>query len=386
MIVNIFILIAIFILQIEGANNYRLISEKEKQLDRNNKQYKIINLKYSKAQKSILEYTKKNLKFQRETKIIEKKINSNKIKIKIIKFSINKIQKKYSKLQKEISIKKSKLLSLYSNNVGILLMMKRLNRATTESIILENIYNIESNENMKIIKRITKKISNLIKKKNNLSNQLSPLNKKVNKFRELKKKLSIKRKKYNRNLAVLKKKKKIYKRKLTRMAIEKKSLVKILKKLNITKSLVSTEIQNRNNSFFYSKNSIGTYKNKKTIAPIRNPVIIQKFGLYEDPIYKIKMFNRNIVFKINRRDTKIRNILDGKIVFINKKGMLNAVIIISHNKNIHTIYAKVSKINSSLHIGKKIHKGDFIGIANDKLIFEVTKNKKNINPEELIHL
>ncbi len=66
--------------------------------------------------------------------------------------------------------------------------------------------------------------------------------------------------------------------------------------------------------------------------------------------------------------------------------MLGKVVVVSHSKKIHTVYAGLSKIAPNIHVGSKIKKGYVIGKVSRKLIFQATKNSKHINPLRLIQI
>jgi murein DD-endopeptidase MepM/ murein hydrolase activator NlpD len=66
--------------------------------------------------------------------------------------------------------------------------------------------------------------------------------------------------------------------------------------------------------------------------------------------------------------------------------MLGKVVVVSHSKKIHTVYAGLSKIAPTIHVGAKIQKGYVVGKVNEKLIFQATKDSKHINPLKLISI
>ena len=167
----------------------------------------------------------------------------------------------------------------------------------------------------------------------------------------------------------------------------------MLQKLNITKKAKEqTKIrQIATNNFnvrqirsSYQKTAVATYKGNKTPAPLKSYRVIQKFGNYTDPIYKIKIFNDSVILKPNTSNAKVRNVLDGKIVYANKTPMLEYVVIIEHTHKIHTIYAHLSKIAPTIKENKRIPQGYVIGKVADALTFEVTQNEKHINPLQMI--
>lgn len=113
---------------------------------------------------------------------------------------------------------------------------------------------------------------------------------------------------------------------------------------------------------------------------------IKKFGTYVDPVYNIKIYNESITLQAPRQDTKVQNVLDGKIVYSGGTSMLGKVVVVAHSGKLHTVYAGLSKIAPNIRKGRKIKKGYVVGKVNSKLIFQATKNSKHINPLRLITL
>lgn len=134
----------------------------------------------------------------------------------------------------------------------------------------------------------------------------------------------------------------------------------------------------------YQKSKTYAYRGGKTISPLPGARLIKKFGTYVDPIYKIKIFNESITLKSPVANSKVKNILNGKVVFAGKSSMLGNVVVVSHSSKIHTVYAGLSKIAPTIHVGAKIQKGYVVGKVNEKLIFQATKDSKHINPLKLI--
>jgi len=136
----------------------------------------------------------------------------------------------------------------------------------------------------------------------------------------------------------------------------------------------------------YTKSQTYKYRGDKTISPISGARVIKKFGTYIDPIYKIKIFNESITLKSKKPNAKVKNILNGKVVFAGKSSMLGKVVVVSHSRKIHTVYAGLSKIAPTIRVGSKIKKGYVVGKVTEKLIFQATKNSKHINPLKLIRI
>ena len=134
----------------------------------------------------------------------------------------------------------------------------------------------------------------------------------------------------------------------------------------------------------YQKSKTYAYRGGKTISPLPGARLTKKFGTYVDPIYKIKIFNESITLQSPVANSKVQNILNGKVVFAGKSSMLGNVVVVSHSSKIHTVYAGLSKIAPTIHVGVKIQKGYVVGKVSEKLIFQATKDSKHINPLKLI--
>jgi len=136
----------------------------------------------------------------------------------------------------------------------------------------------------------------------------------------------------------------------------------------------------------YTKTQTYKYKGRRTISPLSHARVVKKFGTYIDPIYKIKIFNESITLKSSVSGAKVKNVLNGKVVFAGKSSMLGKVVVVAHSGRMHTVYAGLSKIAPTIHVGSKIKRGYVVGKVNQKLIFQATKNSKHINPLKLIRL
>ena len=146
----------------------------------------------------------------------------------------------------------------------------------------------------------------------------------------------------------------------------------------------SQKVRNINSS--YQKELVYKYRGKKTISPISGAKVIKKFGTYVDPMYKIKIFNESITLQAPYSDAKVKNVLDGKVVFAGRSSMLGKVVVVAHSGKMHTVYAGLSKIAPTIYVGAKIRKGYVVGKVRRKLVFQATKNSKHINPLRLIRL
>ena len=130
---------------------------------------------------------------------------------------------------------------------------------------------------------------------------------------------------------------------------------------------------------------ISKYNGSKTIAPLKSYTITKKFGKYYDKVYKMELFNESISLKTKKQNAKVFSVFKGRIVYAKKNaGLLENVVIVKHNGNLHTIYSHLDKISPTLKVGKWIPKGYVVGRVNGTLLFQATKNNKYINPSKLI--
>lgn len=174
------------------------------------------------------------------------------------------------------------------------------------------------------------------------------------------------------------------KRKLRiQIANAKKSGKKIdVKKLEANSK--SIRVQQINSS--YKAEKTYSYQGGKTISPISGASVVKRFGTYEDPVYKIKIFNESITLQAPSTNSDVVSVLNGKVVFAGASSMLGNVVVVAHAGNIHTIYAGLSSIPSSVVVGTSVPKGYVIGRVSKKLIFETTKNSQHIDPLKLIQV
>ncbi len=185
----------------------------------------------------------------------------------------------------------------------------------------------------------------------------------------------------------------IYTKKLEDLQRQQNELRKTLAELNIvskdkpqtpTTTTAQTNVKQFGSS--YTGSLVKKYNGKKTIAPLENFSVKQRFGNFTDPIYNIKMFNENVILRSKSPDARVKSVFDGKIVFAKQTNLLQKVVIVEHSGGIHTIYAHLNQISPNIKVGKKVKKGEVIGRVKNDLTFEVTQEKFHINPLELISL
>ncbi|CAA6827152.1 MAG: Membrane-bound metallopeptidase [uncultured Sulfurovum sp.] len=327
----------------------------------------------------------------------------------IISYEVYKAYKKHNAqelevLKKDISglekSKQSKVLEQRKLKKSIAVIEKKRDAYTQEKLAKEKtLLKLAKNEEV-----YEKKLDALVNKQSSLRNTLAKLN--ILHKKEVKK--SRKRAKEKREAIRLEKEHKRKVRKLKALAKKKareaKEAVKraktdkakkaarlAAKKAKEASRRAQTKVYKKSPKVrkvhsSYKKSKTYAYKGNKTISPLAGAKLIKKFGTYIDPIYKIKIFNESITLKAPSSNAKVKNILNGKVVFAGKSSMLGKVVVVAHSGKMHTVYAGLSKIAPNIQVGSKIKKGYIVGKVASKLMFQATKNSKHINPLKLIKI
>lgn len=351
-----------------------------------------------------VEITKEEQKLKKINKDIlatKQKIKAQNRKTKIKTGELKKIEKLYTDLtQREKSVNE-KITAILSKGITLEMIAHGANASdqntyyekSTDNIIMQTLYDSYSevlkNKFSKTKKRYIKLRKNIKIVKTELDKikyKLKDLRAQIQKYDQLK---SLKKK----TLSSLDKEKSAYLKKLNRIQKERKSLDSTLNKLKITKtqkdktiiqSIPGSTTNVRQIGSSYQTSALIKYRGAKTISPLDNYTVAQNFGTYTDPIYKMKIFNESVILRAKSKNARVKNVLDGKIIYADKTSMLNNVVIVKNRDNIHTIFAHLSQIAPTIKVGKKIPKGYVLGRIDRELTFEVTQNEKHINPMRFI--
>ncbi len=308
---------------------------------------------------------------------------------------LDNLREQISSLNKLKSTTEKELIDLISKELSLQIILKQDNFDNIESVI--------TNESIETLSKIVKEKFNNIKNRyedtnskiESVSAKIKDLKKYIKTMQDKKEILKKMKAKRVRSIRNLKYKKIAYDKKLSRIFSEQNAIKRTLRKLNILKiksakksatpklsNINKQKVKKFGNS--YIKGKIVKYRGPKTIAPLRSFYIKRKFGNYFDPIYKIKIFNESVTLSSRIPNAKVRNVLNGKVVFAKSTPILDNVVIIENERGIHTIYAHLSKIAPTVKKGMKIRKGYIIGRVKKDLIFEVTQKNSHINPLRLI--
>jgi len=309
---------------------------------------------------------------------------------------LNSLQGNISLLNKTKDKIKKQIIQIISKELSIEVIGNYKNNTSLKSIISQEIVTSLGKILRDKFDKIRQKYDNVNKKIDNVTKKIRDLKIYIKKVQNRKKILAKNIGKRIKNIKYLKYQKVLYDRKLNRIFYEQNAIKKTLTKLNILKSKKRSKkpIRVKNSNInsqkirkfgtSYQKGRVVRYRGRKTIAPLKSFYIKRKFGEYYDPIYKIRIFNESVVLRSKIPNAKVKNVLNGKVIFAKSTPILDNVVIVENADGIHTIYAHLSKIAPTVRKGMKIRKGYVIGRIKNELTFEVTQKNNHINPLKLI--
>ena len=417
------------------------IKKSEKNLNKSVKEQKEMSGQLDKIANNIKNANRDNKALNKKLEALSQKYSQNKEAYQESKKSLAEYDQNLKAINQKIKKENKKFVEVLANQSSVILAMNQSHDPTRESIVMQEAYRLLKKQNTKELaelklqidrkkaqkRKIARKRSGVKKKIDKIAKQQKEYEKQRNTKKKLLTKLSTDEGKYRQKLQkemdkqialrsalselnILQKKEveeerriaaeqkaamlaeekrkqaERKKRKQARNEARKKGkkVVYATKATKVKETPANRSVKKIGSS--YKKDKIYAYRGGKTISPIRGAKLVKKFGTYIDPIYKIKIFNESVTLRAPSSNAKVKNVLNGKVVFAGSSSMLGKVVVISHSGKMHTIYAGLSKIAPTVRKGSKIKKGYVIGKVSRKLIFEATKNSKHINPMRLISL
>ena len=125
---------------------------------------------------------------------------------------------------------------------------------------------------------------------------------------------------------------------------------------------------------------------KKKASPLEGSEVVRPFGIIEDDIYGIKIFNESVTLKASDENQVVKSLGVGKVVFAGESKMLGNVIVLAHTNKIHTVYANLAAINGNIEVGMFVKERYELGVVDDTLVFQITQDKKYVNPLDVLEL
>ena len=375
----------------------RKIKQRQKELKIKQKQYNRMDKKLAQIAKEIIDTKAENRMLTKKLNKLEKKIKSNQYIYDSLTKKKMEVDKRLAELNDIIEEKQDKFIALIADKFSMALVLEELKQPTPKSIILQEAYKVYVKRNNRDIEKLKKELEKLNSKEDFLKQEQKKLEDKISIYKKDRDEYRDKIEQQEKIIQKLASDRAIYKRRFNAIRDARRALRRKLNRLKIVKRDRDEDNyievnrakshHNRRGRRVRERIKVARYRGRKTISPLEDSRLIKRFGRYIDPIYKFRIFNKSITLKAPYRGAKVRSVLDGKIVFAeNSGGMLGKVVIIAHSNNMHTIYAKISRLAPNIKVGRRVSKGSIIGKVNSVLMFEVTKNNKHLNPLKLIRL
>ena len=388
---KIFLLLTLFLSLLFSSSIDRKIKANKRELNIKQREYNKMDKKLSAIAKKIIQAKAQSAKIDEKLAQLEKDITKNQNRFNELTAKKRELDRELSELNSKIEAKREKFIALVADKFSMALVLDEIKKPTPKSVMLQEAYSVYAKENEQKIAKLRDEIEKLNKKESYFINKQQNLKREIDEYKRKKEEYKAQKAKKTKLIKELAKNKAIYRKRFDEIRSAKRALQRKLAKLKIIKqdkesekkSVVRSTKDKKKNSTI----KVATYSGGKTISPLSGSKLIKKFGTYIDPIYKFRIFNKSITLKAPYQGAKVKSVLNGKVVFAeNSGGMLGKVVIISHPNNLHTIYAKLSRLAPGIHVGKRVKKGTVIGKVDSALMFEVTKNNKHMNPLKLIRL
>ena len=414
------------------------IEKSEKNLNKSVEEQKEMSGQLDRIAKNIKNANIDNKRLNKKLEVLSQMYSQDKEIYQASKKSLVEYDKNLKAINRKIKEENKKFVEVLANQSSVIYAMNQSHDPSRESIVMQEAYLLLKKQNTKELAELKLQIDRNKVQKRKISRKRSSVKKKINKIKKQRKEYEVQKDTKKELLKSLAADERKYREKLQKEMDRQNALRSALAELNILqkkeveeehriaaeqkaamlaeekrkqterkkreqarsearkegkKVVYGTKVKSTTSDrsvkkvgSSYKKNKIYAYRGGKTISPIRGAKLIKKFGTYVDPIYKIKIFNESITLRAPSSNAKVKNVLNGKVVFAGSSSMLGKVVVISHSGKMHTIYAGLSKIAPTVRKGSKIKKGYVIGKVSRKLIFEATKNSKHINPMRLISL
>ena len=422
------------------------IKKSEKNLNKSVKEQKEMSGQLDKIAKNIKNANRDNKAVNKKLEVLSQKYSQNKETYQASKKSLAEYDQNLKAINQKIKEENKKFVEVLANQSSVIHAMNQSHDPTRESIVMQEAYRLLKKQNTKELAELKQQIDRNKVQKRKITKKRTSVKKKIDKMAKQRKEYEVQKNTKKKLLKSLASDEGKYRQKLQKEMDKQNALRSALAELNIlqkkeveeerriaaeqkaamlaeekrkqaerkereqaraearkkgkkvvytTKKTTkkATKVKEtpadrnvRKVGSSYKKDKIYAYRGGKTISPIRGAKLVKKFGTYVDPIYKIKIFNESVTLRAPSSNAKVRNVLNGKVVFAGSSSMLGKVVVVSHSSKMHTIYAGLSKIAPTVRKGSKIKKGYVIGKVSRKLIFEATKNSKHINPMRLISL
>ncbi len=335
--------------------------------------------------------SKMNTKLDR----LAKKINQKQTEINTLNNKIKNVKQQIENLTVQLKNSNQKLNSLFDLKKGYQHQYNDIQQSINDFLSTNYYISTSQADNIndlvhqevtkKILKIYSKKIASLASQQKNIKNEINDTARKIKTiidrqklYTQKIKELTQLKKKRQKELNELSKQKILYKKRLYAIIKRQQYLQNKLKEL----AIIKTTKHKYNNTNINYKYRTKIYRGVKTIPPLLGKVT-KRFGSYIDPVYRIRVYNDTINIKPYQKNSIVRAIMSGRIVYIDKK---KGIIFIRHKNNLFSIYANLSMVSPLLKKGSYVKRGQIIARVADYLEFEITYKDRPINPLKVISL
>ncbi len=397
-------IIATFFLQAKTSVDEN-IKHTSSKITSSSKNYSSINKKMADTARAILKQKTQIQKQQKQLNELKNELLQKETVYESDTTKLKNLSKKQSSLKVVGDKLEEELLFTIAQSVSLSIVLDEDIAVSEESLLEFEILKVMLVNSKKRVKELNRKFYTNSTTMSNINKHANLLEKVIKNIDNKRKKVLNIQKKNKKALQKLHASKSAYKKELQILLAKQDTLKKTLEKLNIIKVdeiKKAKEKEARRKAFkdmqvvsndnlpkvkkhgsSYKKVKTKKYRGPKTIAPFSPYTITKRYGTYTDPIYGIKVFNESISLKPKKRNTKVKTVFNGKVIYADKTAVLNNIVIVQHKNGLHTIYANLSQISPKIKKGKKIKKGYTIGRVSEELIFEVTQKSFHINPIRL---
>ncbi|MFC3846935.1 murein hydrolase activator EnvC family protein [Helicobacter baculiformis] len=312
---------------------------------------------------------------------------------------LNNLKQNRLKIQDEIT-------TLLLKDVIFALVLETQHLVSTEDLMLQEVFKRINQRSKNQLATLNLQEEQIASKITQLSNNINQISSTINAQKDRKRNLQLVVEAQRKIIESMRAELTLYNKKLETLDKERKGLDQLLASLNIVKLAKEKEIARvqkeheqipkpalegieapievRQVASSYHDILTITYRGPKTISPLSSYRVVQKFGPYFDPVYRLKVFNESVTLVPTKPNAVVRSVFDGRVVYAKEVPILKKVIIIEHKDGMHTIYSQLDKIAPTIRHGLYVQKGYVIGRIDQRLSFEVTLKDKHINPLELI--
>ncbi len=405
-----FLLLSVSLLFSKASIDARIKNTNSK-LKNYDKRYKNAHHKFSKSGKTILLQQKKMLQLDLKLESLNKDLSKKLVLYERSQEKLSKLQNKKETLTQTKTSMRNELSRLIAKQLSLELILRQQSYSEVKALMRGEIFTAMSRLTNQELKGIKTSIADILVTEDNISKKIGKLTRTMQDIDTKRKNLVKLKDQHKRIIVKLSSQRKNYKKDLEKSLSTKANLRRMLKKLRIIKedqkkrakrlarekaakkarlaaikagkSVKNIKVVQHGRS--YEKVKTKRYRGKKVLSPLKGYTVLKKFGPYVDPVYDFKIFNDSISMKPKQKNAKVRAIANGKIIISKKNKLLGNFIIIEHAQGLHSVYAHLDKIASTVKQGKRIKRGSTIGRVTHELMFQITQKNYHLNPLEVIN-